>query len=266
MSNPFYPQQPQRPQRPQPGQLGQPTAGQPPKPPKKPFTPPWAPREPDAPKRNWPWIVGGIFAVLILTLGVAATVNDYESPSAADAARNSTTARLTPIVTRTMTPEEVAAKNARQEQARRQQEEQQAKQQAAIDAEKARLAAIEAAKWDRNTYQTLSDRDFALVMKNPDANKGRKLVVYGHVTQFDSVTGPDRFRADTMAAPQDYSFQYDNNTVVTGAMPLLVNVVSRDFVTMYVEVSGSHTYSTTLGGETTVPKLNALMLDVTGSS
>ncbi|EKT80492.1 hypothetical protein WSS_A21998 [Rhodococcus opacus M213] len=259
MTNPFYPQ---RPQGSQPGQLGQPTAGQSPKPPKKPFTPPWAPREPDAPKRNWPWIVGGIFAVLILTLGVAATVNDYDSPSAADTARNSTTARLT----RTMTPEEVAARNAQQEQARRQQEEQQAKRQAAINAEKARLAAIEAAKWDRATYETLSDRDFALVMKNPDANKGRKLVVYGHVTQFDSVTGPDRFRADTMAAPQDYSFLYDNNTVVTGTVPLLTNVVSGDFVTMYVEVSGSHTYSTTLGGETTVPKLNALMLDVTGSS
>ncbi|KXF51351.1 hypothetical protein AXA44_01265 [Rhodococcus sp. SC4] len=204
--------------------------------------------------------------MLILTLGVAATVNDYESPSAADAARNPTTARLTPIVTRTMTPEEVAARNAQQEQARRQQEEQQAKRQAAIDAEKARLAAIEAAKWDRTTYETLSDRDFALVMKNPDANKGRKLVVYGHVTQFDSVTGPDRFRADTMAAPQDYSFQYDNNTVVTGTAPLLANPVSGDFVTMYVVVAGSHRYSTTLGGETTVPKLNALMLDVTGSS
>ncbi|MDT2007406.1 TetR family transcriptional regulator [Rhodococcus opacus] len=62
------------------------------------------------------------------------------------------------------------------------------------------------------------------------------------------------------------SFLYDNNTVVTGTVPLLVNVVSGDFVTMYVEVSGSHTYSTTLGGETTVPKLNALMLDVTGSN
>lgn len=84
--------------------------------------------------------------------------------------------------------------------------------------------------------------------------------------RYDPATGTTQFRANTMASPQDRSYSYDNNTVVTGAANVLANVVEDDFVTMYVEVTGSHSYSTTMDGSTTVPKFQAIMIDVTGSS
>ncbi|KXX54562.1 hypothetical protein [Rhodococcus sp. LB1] len=257
MTNPFYPNQ----QGPKPGQLGQPSPGQgakPPKTPKPPIRPPgWNPEKGNKPL--WPWLLGGGFSILVLTLGIAANVQDDTTSSAAV---SSTKAAATTTLSAAEFKRQSEARAAEAERQRLAQEE----KVRAAEAERARVAAIEAARWDRNTYESLGERDFALVAKNPDANKGRKLVVYGHVTQFDSATGTTQFRANTMASPQDRSYSYDNNTVVTGAANVLANVVEDDFVTMYVEVTGSHSYSTTMGGSTTVPKFQAIMIDVTGSS
>ena len=50
-------------------------------------------------------------------------------------------------------------------------------------------------------------------MKNPDAARGRKLVVYGYVTQFDAATGIAGFRANTAAAPSSAWYDYDVNSI-----------------------------------------------------
>ena len=42
-------------------------------------------------------------------------------------------------------------------------------------------------------YQSIPPRDFDLLMKDPDSAEGRKIIVYGVVTQFDAATGTDRF-------------------------------------------------------------------------
>ncbi len=47
---------------------------------------------------------------------------------------------------------------------------------------------------------------------------------------------------------------------------ILADVVQDDLVTMYVEVAGSMSYETTLGGETTVPTMTVHIIKVTGSS
>jgi hypothetical protein len=39
----------------------------------------------------------------------------------------------------------------------------------------------------------LSSRDWALIAKSPDSHIGEHVVVFGYVTQFDSVTGPSAF-------------------------------------------------------------------------
>lgn len=57
---------------------------------------------------------------------------------------------------------------------------------------------------DPSTYQAISAREFALLVKNPDANIGRKIVLYGAVTQFDTATGQNSFIARTGAEPGDY--------------------------------------------------------------
>ena len=46
---------------------------------------------------------------------------------------------------------------------------------------------------------------------------------------------------------------------------ILANVVESDFVRMYVEVKGTDTYKTTIGGEQTVPKFGVNIINVTYS-
>ena len=83
------------------------------------------------------------------------------------------------------------------------------------------------ARLDPSTYTSLSPRDFALLAKNPEAWKGRKVVVYGLVTQFDAATGPSSFRADTDALPHTDGYDYDQNTWITARDPGILTDVRR---------------------------------------
>jgi hypothetical protein len=125
----------------------------------------------------------------------------------------------------------------------------------------------EAARLDPTTYNAISPHDYAVLLKDPDAHKGEKIIVYGVVTQFDTNTGDSEFRADTAAEPHDDRFGYDQNTMVDASDPsILASVVKNDFVQMYVEVEGTETYKATLGADRTVPKFNVNIIKVTGSS
>ncbi|MGV0788368.1 hypothetical protein ABQF33_15780 [Mycolicibacterium sp. XJ2] len=117
---------------------------------------------------------------------------------------------------------------------------------------------------DRSTYATLNQRDFALMAKDPDAWAGRKIVVYGVITQFDSATGATAFRAETGPAPMTDVYDYDQNTVITAYdADMVADYVQKDRVTMYVEVQGAMTYETQIGGSTTVPSLMANIIEST---
>ena len=141
-----------------------------------------------------------------------------------------------------------------------------ARQEAAA-AEAARRQAEEAAKKDPATYEQLTDRDFALIAKNPGAAIGRKVVVYGRVTQFDAATGTTQFLARTAPSVPDSVYDYDQNTMVIGDTAALIqNVVEDDLVTMHAEVLGSFSYDTQAGGNTTVPKLQVNIIEVTGTA
>lgn len=199
-----------------------------------------------------PWVVGGLALLVVLVLAsiVAGEIATGADASASDAnAGTTSSAAATTTISAAEFKAQSAARAAEAERRR-----------VAQEKERQRLAA----RLDPSTYEQIGDRDFALLMKNPDAAAGRKLVVYGVVTQFDSGTGVDAFRANTAANPQGRSYNYDQNTMVTGAPDVLANVVEEDFVTMYVEVVGSLSYSTTMGGSTTVPKFKANIIEVTG--
>lgn len=91
--------------------------------------------------------------------------------------------------------------------------------------------------------------------------------MYGVVTQFDAATGTSEFRASTGAQKVEHRYDYDVNTMVHAPDPaILKNVVENDFVTMHVEVAGSSSYDTQIGGHTVAPKFNVYIIDVTGSS
>lgn len=112
------------------------------------------------------------------------------------------------------------------------------------------------------SFKKLSSREWLKIAKDPDGHIGEAIVVYGSVTQFDSATGTDTFRADVGASNQEYSFSYPTNTVLTGDATGLQDVVEDDEFKANVIVTGSLSYETTLGGETTVPQLEVKSLRV----
>lgn len=122
------------------------------------------------------------------------------------------------------------------------------------------------ARLDPATYQTITPREFALIVKDPEAHAGEKIVVYGVVSQFDSATGPQAFRAYTAATPGAGVLDFDENTVVLAEdSAILTDVVEGDLVTMWVEVDGTYSYTTQLGGQTTVPQFSVYIIEVTDS-
>jgi hypothetical protein len=117
---------------------------------------------------------------------------------------------------------------------------------------------------DPATYQSVSPRDYALLIKDPDANKGRKIIVYGVVTQMDSSTGNSQMRVDTGA---QLGGDYSQNTMIDAKDPsILAKVVKGDIVSMWCEVKGALTYDTTNNGHMTVPNYWVYIVKDSGAS
>lgn len=125
---------------------------------------------------------------------------------------------------------------------------------------------MEAQRLDPSTYSPISFHDYAVLLKNPDAHVGEKIIIYGKVTQFDPATGSSEFRATTVAAPHPPSDDDEYNALIEAGDPSIVaNVVSGDNVRMYVVVAGTETYKSALGANLTVPKFNLNIINVTPS-
>jgi len=116
---------------------------------------------------------------------------------------------------------------------------------------------------DPSTYQALSAREFALLIKNPDASIGRKIVLYGVVTQFDTATGQNSFRAVTGTEPGDFK---QNSIFYAHDQSILSRVVAQDAVTIWCKGNGTETYKTTDNGEETVPRFWVNIIKDAGST
>jgi hypothetical protein len=117
---------------------------------------------------------------------------------------------------------------------------------------------------DRQTYAAIGEREYAMLARNPDAEKGRRFVLYGYITQFDSVTGSSMFRANTSAVGGTQWYDFELNTIVNFDPTIGQGVVEKDIVMLYAEIVGSQTYTTTLGGNETALVLKANIIEVTG--
>lgn len=117
-------------------------------------------------------------------------------------------------------------------------------------------------------YNAISARDFKLLAKDPDAYAGKTYKIYGEVTQFDSATGTDTFRANTGAtkASPDEWYAYEQNTILDGDETMLSKVVEDDLFEAKVVVEGAYSYDTQIGGSTTVPRFRVIAITVYGSS
>lgn len=142
----------------------------------------------------------------------------------------------------------------------------------ACDDKKVEAAAKAKAKAVKNpkSYKAISKRALAKVMRNPDAYAGKKYIVYGEVTQFDSATGEDTFRADVAYADirkDNYGYWSEGeNSFITAGAADLSDIVAEDVVKMYVEVTGSFSYDTTMGGTMTVPQFTVNIIKRIGTS
>jgi len=206
-------------------------------------------------------IVLGAFAVLVVIgalFGETSTSTDGGSPPAAkvtasdkdgDGVTNAKDAFPTD-------PDETADKNknglgdnAEAEEARAE-----AEIKAEIEAEAARQAKIDNAPFP-------SERDLALVFKDPDSHEGEIFKVWGSVTQFDSATGTDSFLADTANRnTTSYGYFDGENSIFYGDESDFEELVEDDVFIATVKVAGSESYDTQIGGSTTVPKFDVLKI------
>jgi hypothetical protein len=218
-------------------------------------------------KSNANWFVrhkvlAGVGAFLLLGTIAGALAQDGETAATGSAAAE--TSQGPSEAERAAAEEQARAEEAAKAEAERVEAEQRAE--AERVAAEAR-AAEEAAKMNPASYAELSSRDYALIAKDPDAHAGGRYVVYGNITQFDSATGPDAFLARTDAQRHNEWYEYETNTLVVAEdASILAPVVEDDLVKMYVEVVGSFSYDTQIGGNTTVPQVTVRMIEVIGSS
>jgi hypothetical protein len=114
-------------------------------------------------------------------------------------------------------------------------------------------------------HRAINARDWQVIVKDPDAHEGERIIVYGRVTQFDAATGDDTFRAsvDSINHPGN-AYAYDTHTVLRGDASALRDVVNEDLFRAEVTVAGSMSYDTQIGGSTTVPMLTVDTIKVIG--
>lgn len=111
---------------------------------------------------------------------------------------------------------------------------------------------------DLAAFQTLEDRDFALIAKDPDSYSGQNIILYGSIMQFDSATGRCAMIISTAATQKEMSFDYEQNVMAVSGdenteCPVFDPLVENDHVKLWVTIEQSFSYDTQIGGNTTVP-------------
>lgn len=196
--------------------------------------------EQQAPKRRrGPLVASTAAVVIVILLGVVGACADHDDPATTTSpgARRtipSGTAQPSPTATVSNPPT------------------------APTTATAAKATTRPSAKPAKVTYAKLTERQWLRIAKNPDRYAGKGYVVYGQITQFDSATGDDTFRADVGGVRKYPSYgyvDYDTNTILTGDADTLSDFVADDLFRAQVVVVGSYEYETTLGGSMTVPLL-----------
>lgn len=214
---------------------------------------PYPPQQPAKPKKKWyrrvwVWILIAIVFIVIVANG---------NKGGSEAADTATVTGSVPAADTNASMKAEASANAAAK----------ASQQAEASASAAAKASAEAAALkDPSSYKKLTDREFSMIVKDPESHKGEKVVLYGYVQQLDSATGPDVLLAGIGGSSKENWYEYqDRAIVVAGEKGMYQDVVQKDLVTIYATVNGSMSYDTQIGGNTTVPKLTANIIKVTGN-
>ena len=115
------------------------------------------------------------------------------------------------------------------------------------------------------SYNKLTSRNWAKLVKSPDTYTGKAYQIWGCIFQFDAATGDDAFLAQTSYHREEYWWSDGENAAFTGNAAKLANFVEDDVVVMNVISAGSYTYDTQAGGNTSVPAFDVVKITRKGS-
>ncbi|WP_420114560.1 hypothetical protein [Pseudactinotalea sp.] len=120
------------------------------------------------------------------------------------------------------------------------------------------LTSEEPAAVDTDDYEKVDERTLAQIVKAPDDHIGEQIIVCGRITQLDAATGQCMVLASISHEKQSEWYDYEHNSVgVAGDgvsdCPVLDPFVEDDEVKLWITVTGSISYDTQIGGNTTVP-------------
>ncbi len=117
-------------------------------------------------------------------------------------------------------------------------------------------------------YQTITKRDWALIAKNPAKHKGKKISLFVHIYQFDSLTGDNQFLGDVDVQNNLSSGYWSGGTtsLLVGTSSMLSDYVEDDVVKVNAVVLGTFSYTTKIGGTNNVPKLQIKSIKFIGST
>jgi hypothetical protein len=103
------------------------------------------------------------------------------------------------------------------------------------------------------TYATITSRQWAKIVKDPDNYIGKGYKVWACIWQFDSRTGPDAFLATASYHKLRYWYSDGDDGSFESVGVDLSDIVQDDVVSMNVIVLGAYTYDTAAGGTNSVP-------------
>lgn len=116
------------------------------------------------------------------------------------------------------------------------------------------------------TFATLSDRDWALLVKDPDAHEGQGVSLWACIVQFDTATGTSAFRGNALNRDAGSSWFLDGeNAVFQGDAGMLAPFVKDDIVAVTAIVRGTLSYDTVMGGSNSAPLFEVLSIKQAGS-
>lgn len=117
-------------------------------------------------------------------------------------------------------------------------------------------------------FEKVNDRDFSDIAANPDRYRGKALIVYGAVIQFDTATGDNSLRAqvggERVQGSASYSGTYPHNAFLRGEKLTSAGLVAQDVFEAKVVVTGSYTYPSITGAKITVPDFTVHAISVIG--
>jgi hypothetical protein len=130
----------------------------------------------------------------------------------------------------------------------------------------------EPARFRKRDYQDLSARDVSKLLRDPDANAGEKVRLWGEVMQFDSNTGGDAMLAHVSGDRDDCEFDICDY-FSEGELALLVangadfdDVLEQDHIAVYGTLVGTFDYETAMTAQATVPSFSVERIRVIGEA